>query len=89
MAIGGSIDGVGARQLYLDINAPVDEWMIKLREFKPNIVIGYPSAVKILGELIERGAVSLDVKQRDVKAHERDSPGETPWLCTVLCKLCG
>lgn len=63
MAVGDGIDGVGARQLYLDINAPIDEWIIKLREFKPNIVIGYPSAVKILGELLERGAVRLDVKR--------------------------
>lgn len=63
MAVGDGIDGVGARQLYLDINAPLDEWIIKLREFKPNIVIGYPSAVKILGELIESGAVSLDVRR--------------------------
>ena len=63
MAVGDGIDGIGARQLYLDINVPLDEWIIKLREFKPNIVIGYPSAVKILGELIERGAVSLDVRR--------------------------
>ncbi|MCD8223393.1 MAG: phenylacetate--CoA ligase family protein [Clostridiales bacterium] len=61
MAVGDGIDGVGARQLYLDINAPLQEWIKKLREFAPNIIIGYPSAIKILGELLSRGQVKLDV----------------------------
>ncbi len=61
MAVGDGIDGVGASQLYLDINAPLSEWIAKLREFQPNIVIGYPSAIKILGELQEHSKVSLDV----------------------------
>lgn len=61
MAVGDGIDGVGASQLYLDINAPLEEWIAKLRAFRPNIVIGYPSAVKILGELVSSGQVSLEV----------------------------
>ena len=61
MAVGDGIDGVGARQMYLDINAPLQEWVSKLRTFKPNIVIGYPSAIKILGELISEGQISLNV----------------------------
>ncbi len=61
MAVGDGIEGVGARQLYLDINAPMQEWIKGLREFTPNIVIGYPSAIKILGELISKGLVVPDV----------------------------
>lgn len=61
MAVGDGIDGVGARRMYLDINAPLQEWVSKLRAFKPNIVIGYPSAIKVLGELISNGQISLQV----------------------------
>ena len=63
MAVGDGIDGVGASRLYLDINDPLEEWLAKLWEFKPNIVIGYPSAIKILGELIEKGEIGLEIKR--------------------------
>lgn len=61
MAVGDGIEGVRASQLYLDIKTPLDEWIHQIREFKPNIVIGYPSAIKILAELAQRGEVELDV----------------------------
>lgn len=63
MAVGDGIDGVGASQLYLDIKTPVTEWISQLREFQPNIVIGYPSAIKILAQLVETGEVSLDAER--------------------------
>lgn len=63
MAVGDGIDGVGARQMYLDIKTPVDEWIRKLKEFRPNIVIGYPSAIKILARLMEKGEVSVDAER--------------------------
>jgi len=61
MAVGDGIDGLGAKQLHLDINTPLSEWVRQLREFRPNIVIGYPSAIKILAELVERGELLLHV----------------------------
>ncbi len=61
MAVGDGIDGVGASQLYLDIKMPLAEWVHQLREFAPNMIIGYPSAVKILGELVEEGGIEIDV----------------------------
>ena len=61
MAVGDGIDGVGASQLYLDIKTPIAEWISRLREFKPNIVIGYPSAIKILAELEEKGEADLNL----------------------------
>ncbi len=61
MAVGDGIDGVRAKQLYLDIKTPLSEWINKIREFNPNMIIGYPSAVKILGELSEKGEVEVNV----------------------------
>lgn len=60
MAVGDGIDGVGAKQLYLDIKTPLGEWVRQIEEFKPNIIIGYPSAVKILAELVEQGSVEVN-----------------------------
>ena len=61
MAVGDGIRGVGAEQMYLDINTPLSQWVDSLQSFKPNIIIGYPSAIKILGELVESGQVKMDV----------------------------
>lgn len=63
MAVGDGIDGVGAKQLYLDIKTPMEEWIRQLREFRPNIVIGYPSAIKILAQLMETGEISVNAKR--------------------------
>ncbi len=63
MAVGDGIDGVGAKQLHLDIKTPLAEWISKVKEFKPDIVIGYPSAIKILGELIEAGEVQTHISR--------------------------
>jgi len=61
MAVGDGIDGVGAEQMYLDINTPLSQWVESINSFNPNIIIGYPSAIKILGELVESGKVEMDV----------------------------
>lgn len=60
MAVGAGIEGVGASQMYLDIKTPIDEWVRKIKEFIPNIIIGYPSAIKILAELVEKGRVEVN-----------------------------
>lgn len=62
MAVGDGTCGVGAEQMYLDIKTPVAEWIRQIREFGPNIVIGYPSAIKILAQLMEKGDVAIDIK---------------------------
>lgn len=61
MAVGAGIEGVHANQLFLDIKAPLSEWIEHVRLFKPNMIIGYPSAIKILGELVEKNDVQLEV----------------------------
>lgn len=63
MAVGDGIEGVGAKQMYLDIKTPLNQWVEKLSEFRPNIIIGYPSAVKIMAELVERGEVKADIEK--------------------------
>jgi phenylacetate-CoA ligase len=61
MAVGAGIEGVHANRLFLDIKKPLKEWIESVQRFKPNLIIGYPSAIKILGELVEKGEVQLDV----------------------------
>lgn len=61
MAVGDGIKGVKAKQLFLDINEPLSNWVKQITKFKPNMIIGYPSAIKILGELVEKGSVNLNI----------------------------
>ena len=63
MAVGDGTCGVGAEQMYLDIKTPVAQWIRQIREFRPNIVIGYPSAIKILAQLMEKGDVAIDIQR--------------------------
>lgn len=61
MAVGDGIDGVGAKQMYLDIQSPLNEWIDQIKAFRPNMIIGYPSAIKILGELVNKGEIRLNI----------------------------
>lgn len=61
MAVGDGVDGLHASQIHLDVKMPLSEWITQLRSFRPNIIIGYPSAIKILAELVDRGDVELEV----------------------------
>ena len=55
MAVHDGIQGVRAEQRFLDIDTPLSKWLETVQEFQPNIIIGYPSAIKIFAELIETG----------------------------------
>lgn len=63
MAVGDGIDGIGAKQMFLDINTPLDQWITAVETFKPNIIIGYPSAIKILARLKQNGKTQLHLKR--------------------------
>ena len=63
MAVGDGIRGVRAEQKFLDINTPLTEWVDTIQEFQPNILIGYPSAIKILAELTEAEGTALKIKR--------------------------
>lgn len=83
MAVGDGIDGVGAEQMYLDINTPLSRWIDDILAFKPNMIIGYPSAIKILGEFIERGELAMDVI-RVISCGEPLGPGLRRFLEEVF-----
>ena len=61
MAVSDGIAGVKAKQLFLDIKMPLDEWIDKISKFQPNIIIGYPSAIKILMESVARGEIKTNL----------------------------
>ena len=63
MAIRDGINGIRAQQRFLDINTPLAKWIDTVREFKPNILIGYPSAMKILAEEMEEQGTALGLKR--------------------------
>ncbi len=60
MAIGDGITNVGAKQLFLDVNTPLDKWIERINEFQPDMIIGYPSALKILGELCAERKIHIN-----------------------------
>lgn len=74
MAVGDGIDGVGARRMYLDIKTPLDQWAESVGKFRPNIIIGYPSAIKILAELSKEGQIRLAAR-RVISCGEPLPPG--------------
>lgn len=64
------------------------DWIERVRSFQPNIIIGYPSAIKILAELQEKGAVSVRAV-RVISCGEPLGPGLRRYLervfgCTVV-----
>lgn len=83
MAVGDGIDGVGAGQMFLDIKTPLPEWLEGVRRFQPNLIIGYPSAIKVLAELLEKGDVSARVS-RVISCGEPLSSGLRSYLEKVF-----
>lgn len=88
MAVGDGITGLHARQEYLDINEPIEKGNLKVRKFDPNIVIGYPSAIKLMAEQVRLGRVPSHVR-RVISCGEPLSAGlreflEDTFRCPVI-----
>lgn len=63
MAVGDGIESVGASALNLDIKTPLSEWKDQIEAFRPTMIIGYPSAIKILSGLVTEGQLSMRVSR--------------------------
>ena len=88
MAVGDGITGLRARQEYLDINEPIEKGNQKVIKFDPNIVIGYPSVIKLMAEQVRQGCIPNHVK-RVISCGEPLSPGlriflEDTFKCPVI-----
>lgn len=83
MAVGDGVHQLGLAQMNLDINTPLSRWVDGIREFDPTVIVGYPSALKILGELADAGRISPHVK-RVISCGEPLSPGLRLFLGKTL-----
>lgn len=63
MAVSAGIQGIQAEPLLLDIKLPLSDWVNKICSFQPSIVVGYPSALKILAGLVDQGQVKLNLQR--------------------------
>lgn len=43
----------------IDINDPIDVWVRKISDFRPDFLIGYPSAIKIIATMQSEGLICL------------------------------
>lgn len=88
MAIGDGVQGLKCSQYFLDINTPITEWEKIVIKFAPNIIIGYPSAIKMLAEEIDSPKKKIYVK-RIISCGEPLNPVmrnylENTFLCPVI-----
>lgn len=88
MAIGDGIRGLKCSQLFLDINTPITEWKKIVDDFHPDIMIGYPSAVKMLAEEMGNARNRLRIT-RVISCGEPLNPGlrsylESTFRCPVI-----
>lgn len=88
MAVGDGIKGLKIPQLFLDINTPISKWQGIVSDFAPDIIIGYPSAIKMLAEEINGSSGQIFAK-RVISCGEPLSPGlgnflENTFQCPVI-----
>jgi len=62
MATCEGVSGLGGKYKTLDINKPLSEWQRTIEEYDPNVIIAYPTALKILAELVESEKVHCTLK---------------------------
>lgn len=57
------IRSYGSISKVINANEPVNSWIRKIKRFKPNYLAGYPSCIKIIGDLQEKGELCIKPKK--------------------------
>ncbi|KHO62283.1 coenzyme F390 synthetase [Thermoanaerobacter sp. YS13] len=52
-----------AKSMVLNAADPIDTWKDKIKNFNPNYLAGYPSCIKILADMQQRGEVNIKPKK--------------------------
>ena len=79
LAVGDGLNDMGLPQRFLDINQPMAEWIGVLKSWKPDVVIGYPSAIKLLCDLAEEQRLPFR-PERIITCGEPLPAGLRAWL---------
>lgn len=61
-----ALKGLGeyrSKSLILNIQEPMQNWAERIRSFKPNYLAGYPSCVRIIAHLQEKGSINIHPKK--------------------------
>ncbi|NMM94417.1 phenylacetate--CoA ligase family protein [Bifidobacterium oedipodis] len=74
MAVGDGVSDLGLEQISLDINMPLEQWIVHINVFKPTVIIGYPSAIKILMRMVDEGHIHIS-PERIISCGEPMDPG--------------
>lgn len=65
-SIGSTCKAFGVKTLFIDINEPLEIWCKKINDFNPNFVVGYPSGLKIIANLVQEGKISFRKKNHKI-----------------------
>ncbi|MBE3583650.1 MAG: phenylacetate--CoA ligase family protein [Limnochordaceae bacterium] len=52
-----------SKSLILNIQQPLQNWAERIQSFNPNYIAGYPSCVRIIADLQEKGSISIRPKK--------------------------
>lgn len=87
MAVGDGINGLHMKQMHLNVQKPLKEWIEAVNQFKPNIIIGYPSAIKILGEMVQDKKMELNLSRVITCGEPLSSNLEQYFVRTFICPV--
>jgi len=83
MLAASGISGFGFRRLLLNVNQPMTEWVTAIEKFQPDVVIGYPSSLKMLSDLALQDRVRMNAF-RVVTGGEPLSRDQREYIQTAL-----
>lgn len=69
----------GVRLQVMDVNEPLSAWHEILKTYRPNMIVGYSTALKMLADIMNSDGISLDVR-RVVSCGESLTPDVRAYL---------